>query len=89
MQSIVAMLISLINVTKYLLIFNLQNISLVKCYLYTEKFITLTAVPGPASYSITMSNVYGQECLFVMYQSGRWFSTGKQSLRLRNSYVVF
>ena len=59
---------------KYLLIFNLQNIYLLKCYLYTERFHSIVFLSRWFLQPWGMSNIYGQKCLFQTVQSNNWLS---------------
>ena len=62
------MLLSLLNVTKYLLIFILQNISLLLCYLYTKRIHDFANLSFDEAEEEVMNNIYGQECLFQTNQ---------------------
>ena len=61
--NIIATLLSIINVTKYLLIYILQNILLLSCYLFPNSNSNFGLLLGKVFQPVSMNNVYRQKCL--------------------------
>ena len=67
MLDIIVKLLSVINETNHLLIFILQNISLLVCHIANKRINRLTSSTCCCGSMISMSNVYGQNCLSCQY----------------------